>query len=214
MEIKRLGKYFVFLFLLTLIIFNWNHISWIFNYQVLSDFFSGFFKSSEQEIQTIDYPSDSTGTKDDEDYEYSEKENSIEVPKIELTAPLVFVDSVEINEIKKGLDLGVVHFAESVLPGEPGQTIILGHSAPPNWPNIKHYWVFVRINELVEGDEAYVFFNNRKYEYTVTRKFILEKGEEVPQGALTNNNNMLLLISCWPPETGKRRIAVEAELKK
>jgi sortase (surface protein transpeptidase) len=66
---------------------------------------------------------------------------------------------------------------------------------------------------LIEGDEVYVFFNNRKYEYTVTRKFILEKGEETPEDPLTNNTNVLLLISCWPPETGTRRITVEAQLK-
>lgn len=155
----------------------------------------------------------SDNSDDGENYEYSEKEDSVEIPKIEITAPLVFVDSLEVREIEKGLDLGVVHFPDSVLPGEIGQTIILGHSAPPSWPKIKYYWVFVRINELVEGDEVYVFFNNRKYEYIVARKFFLERGEEIPQDPLTNNTNVLLLISCWPPETGTRRIAVEAELK-
>jgi len=108
----------------------------------------------------------------------------------------------------------VVHFPDSVLPGEIGQTIILGHSAPPSWPNIKYYWVFVRISELAEGDEIFVFFNNREYRYTVARKFFLERGEEISQDPLTDNTNVLLLISCWPPETGTRRIAVEAELKK
>jgi LPXTG-site transpeptidase (sortase) family protein len=206
MELKKLGKYFLSLFLLTLIIFNWNEISWIFNYHVVSEFFSGFFRQSEQEIQD--------NFNDSENYEYSDKEDSVEIPKIEVTAPLVFVDSQEINELKKGLDLGVVHFADSVLPGQPGQSIVLGHSAPPSYPKIKYYWVFVRIDELVEEDEIYVFFNNRKYEYRVTHKFFLEKGEEVPQDSLTDNKSVLLLISCWPPETGTRRIAVEAELKK
>ena len=207
METKKLWKYFIFLLLLTLIIFNWSEISWVFNYRVVSGFFSGFFKSSEQQIQTNHYSNDFD---DSEDYEYYEKEDSIEIPKIEVEAPLVFVDSLEIKEIEKGLDLGVVHFSDSVLPGKIGQTIILGHSAPPHWPKIKYYWVFVRINELVEGDEVYVFFNNRKYEYIVTGKFFLERGEEISQDRLTDNRNMLLLISCWPPETGTRRIAVEA----
>jgi len=206
MEVKKLWKYFISLFLLTLIIFNWNEVSWIFNYRVISEFFSGFFRQSEQQIQD--------NFNGSENYEYSEKENSVEIPKIEVTAPLVFVESNEINEIKKGLDLGVVHFADSVLPGQSGQTIVLGHSAPPSYPKIKYYWVFVHIDELVEEDEIYVFFNNRKYEYRVTRKFFLEKGEEISQDSLTDNKSVLLLISCWPPETGTRRIAVEAELKK
>jgi LPXTG-site transpeptidase (sortase) family protein len=205
MEIKKLGRYFISLLLLTLIIFNWNEISWVFNYHVVSGFFSGFFRQSEQGIQD--------NSNNPENYEYSDKENSIEIPKVEIMAPLVFIDSAEIKEVEKGLDLGVVHFSDSVLPGQTGQTIILGHSAPPDSPNVKYYWVFVRINELVAGDEVYVFFNNRKYEYTVTGKFFLERGEEIPQDSLTNDTNVLLLISCWPPETGTRRIAVEAELK-
>ncbi|MDP1614227.1 MAG: sortase, partial [Methylococcales bacterium] len=69
-----------------------------------------------------------------------------------------------------------------------------------------------RLNELVEGDEIYVFFDNRKYEYLVIRKVFLEKGEEVSKD-LTNNKNMLVLISCWPPGKDIRRIAVEAAIK-
>jgi LPXTG-site transpeptidase (sortase) family protein len=210
MEVKRLGKYFIALLLLTLIIFNWNEVSWVFNYRVISGFFSDFFSQVEERVRTADHSDNSTN---DQKYPYSEKEDSIEIPKIELVAPLVFIDSLEIAEIKKGLDLGVVHFSDSVLPGEVGQTIILGHSAPPSFPNIKYYWVFVRIEELVEGDEIFVFFNNREHQYIVKGKFFLDKGEEIPQDRLTDDTNMLLLISCWPPETGTRRIAVEAELK-
>ena len=198
------------LLLLTLIIFNWNEVSWVSNYHVISGFFSDLFRQVEERVRIADYFDNST---DLQKYQYSEKEDSIEIPKIEVVAPLVFVDSLEITEIKKGLDLGVVHFSDSVLPGEVGQTIILGHSAPPNFPNIKYYWVFVRIEELIEGDEVFVFFNNRKYQYIVKQKFFLEKGEEIPQDSLTNNTNVLLLISCWPPETAARRIAVQAELK-
>lgn len=209
MEAKRLWKYFIFLLLLALIIFNWSEVSWVFNYRAVSEIFSGFFQSIGEKIQ-VNLPS----FDDTEEYEYSEKEDSVEIPKIEMEAPLVFVDSLEAKEIEKGLDLGVVHFSDSVLPGQAGQTIILGHSAPPHWPKIKYYWVFVRLNELVEGDEVYVFFNNRKYEYIVKRKIFLEKGEEISQDLLTDDKNVLLLISCWPPETGERRIAVETALKK
>jgi len=211
METKKLWKYFFVVFLILFFTINWNEISWIFNYRAVSGFFSDFLKSDKKEIQVI---GDFDNNDDSEDYKHSQKENSLEIPKIKVTSPLVFVDSLEITEIKKGLELGVVHFSNSVLPGEPGQTIILGHSAPPHWPKIKYYWVFVRINELVEGDKVNVYFNNRKYEYIVNRKFFLERGEEISQELLTTNTNVLFLISCWPPETGARRIAVEARLIK
>jgi len=210
---KKLWKYFIPLLLLTLIIFNWNQVSWIFNYRAVSGFFSEIFKSDDQGIK-IAHPSNNTKeAEEEEDYEYYQKEDSLEIPKIGIDVPLVLIDSLEIKEIEKGLDLGVVHFADSVLPGQDGQTIILGHSAPPHWPKMKYYWVFIRINELTDGDEIHIFFNNRKYEYKVTAKFFLESGDEIPQDHLTDAKNMLYLVSCWPPETGTRRIAVEAKLQ-
>ena len=201
MEVKKLWKVFIILFLVIFVIFNWNEVSWIFNYRAVSGLLSDFFKGSDKEIQ-----------KDDR-YDDYYKENSLEIPKIEVSAPLVFIETAEQKEIQKSLDVGVVHFPDSVLPGQAGQTIILGHSAPPGWPRIKYDWIFSRLNELIEGDEIYVFFNNRKYEYIVTRKVFLEKGEEISQEHLTNSDNMLVLISCWPPGKDIRRIAVEAALK-
>ena len=215
MEIKKLWKVFIILFLVIFLIFNWNEVSWIFNYRAVSGLLSDFFKGSDKEIvsdkeiQKIDLHNDSDDDRDD----YYEKENSLEIPKIGVSAPLVFTETAEQEEIKKSLDVGVVHFPDSVLPGQAGQTIILGHSAPPNWPDIKYDDVFSRLNELEEGDEIFVYFEHQKYNYSVTDKFFLERGEEVPE-YLTNSDNMLVLISCWPPGKDIRRIAVEAAIKR
>lgn len=201
MEIKKLWKYFVFTFLLILVLFNWNEVSWVFNYKAISGIISETFqktsglafKSSEENIS-----------------QYSDKENGLEIPKIEIFAPLIFVESSDINDVLKALDRGAVHFPTSVLPGETGQTVILGHSAPPGWPKIKYQGIFSEINELEEGDEIIVYFNHQKFSYFVTRKIFLEKGEEIPED-LTNSDNMLVLVSCWPPGKDIRRIAVMAE---
>lgn len=216
MVIKRFWKVFIFLFLITFIIFNWNEVSWIFNYKVVFGLLSDFLKGSDRGVQKNEQNEQNKQNKQNKQYEYYEKENSLEIPKIQISAPLVFSESADRKKIYKALDRGVVHFPNSVLPGESGQTIILGHSAPPGWPKIKYDWVFSRLNELVEGDKIYVFFNNRKYEYIVIRKVFLEKGEEVSQNDydLTNNKNMLILISCWPPGKDIRRIAIKATLIK
>ncbi|MBL7142055.1 MAG: sortase [Candidatus Pacebacteria bacterium] len=209
MEIKKLWKAFAFLFLLMLLIFNWSNISWVFNYRVISSLFSDTF-NTEKVIQN-----DASNIVVLEDQgEYYEKENSVEIPKIEIFAPLVSSQSAEQTDMQQALNTGVVLFPDSVLPGESGQTIVLGHSAPVGWPKIKYDGVFSRLNELVEGDEIIVFFNNRKYVYIVNRKVFLERGEELSQEGLTNDENMLILISCWPPGRDLRRIAVEAEIVK
>ncbi len=213
MNNKKLWKYFIPLFLIAFVIINWSDVSWIFNYRAVSRAFSDLFPSSNQEVQTDYSVNDFQAPDRAQVKEYQTKEGSIEIPKIGITAPLVFAESSDQKDLEKALDLGVVHFPDSVLPGQAGQTIILGHSAPPGWPRIKYDWVFTDLNELVEGDNIYVFFNNKKYEYIVTRKAFLERGEEVSQDGLTKNINMVILISCWPPGKDIQRIAVEAVAK-
>jgi len=207
MKDKRIWKYFVPLFLIVFVIFNWNEVSWIFNYRTVSGFFSELFKSDSQEIKPL-LTNNFNNTQVGQHYG---KEDSVEIAKINITAPLIFAEGSDQEDIEEALDMGVVHFPDSVLPGQAGQTIILGHSAPAGWPRINYDWVFTDLNKLVRGDDIYVFFNNKKYDYSVTRKVFLEKGGEI--AGLTNNENMLILISCWPPGEDTRRIAVEAELK-
>jgi len=200
-DIKRLYKAFLFIFLISFLIINWNDISWIFNYRVISQTISNFFqRNSSEEVETLETA----------EFDYSERGNCLEIPKIEVSVPLIFVE--DIDKVYKTLDRGVVHYPGSVLPGENGQTIILGHSAPPNWPDINYDNVFSRLNELEKGDEIFVYFEHQRFNYSVTNKFFLERGEEVPE-YLTNSDNMLILISCWPPGKDIRRIALEASLK-
>lgn len=207
-EIKKLIKPFLVVFLISFLIINWNEVSWIFNYKVISRAISDFFqKNNIQPLPNNPVERENQLSK----FEYTEKENSLEIPKIEIEAPLIFVSDEK--EVYKSLDRGVVHFPNSVLPGESGQTIILGHSAPPDWPKIKYDWVFSRLNELNEGDEVFVYFNNRKYSYAVGQKFFLDRGEEIPERNLASSKNRLILISCWPPGKDYKRIAVEAILK-
>jgi LPXTG-site transpeptidase (sortase) family protein len=206
---KILIKYFVFIFLVSALIINWQEISWLFNYKVVSQFFSNFFqgifsKETDQKLSENEVNKE----KIIKESEISEKENSLEIPKLEIFAPLILVDKE--NEVQKGLDRGVVLFPNSVLPGRPGQTIILGHSAPAGWPKIKYDWVFSRLNELSDGDEIFVYFENKKYTYQFSKKIFLERGEELPS-LLTNSENILVLISCWPPGKDLRRIAVVAK---
>lgn len=182
-------------------IFNWNYISWIFSYRTVSQLFLNF----SQKIISVFQVKELKQTKI---LQVSKKENEIEIPKLKISAPIVLVE--EHNQAHKALDRGVVLYPGSVLPGQVGQTIILGHSAPPQWPRIKYDWVFSRLNELKQEDEIIIFFEQKKYIYKVKEKIFLQKGEEIPKN-LTNSKNMLILITCWPPGKNIKRIAVVAE---
>jgi len=215
MQLKKLWKYAISLFLISFFIINWNYVSWIFNYRAIFGVASDFFQKDNRTILSIPIAENQAAENqaEPEQFEYSDKEDSIEIPKIEVSAPITFVNTLLKTEIYKALNKGVVHYYTSVLPGEIGQTIIIGHSAPLGWPKIRYNWAFSKLSELEEGDEIIIYFNHQKISYSVISKIFLERGGEIPKNPLTNSKNMLVLISCWPPGKDIKRIAVEAALK-
>lgn len=208
--IKKLLKPFLLLFLINFLIVNWNDVSWLFNYRVISGVVAGFFEKINNKIDIIGNKINSIGQLKKVGY-FSNKGNSIEITKIGVSAPLIIVEDPNEKGFDEELDRGVILFPNSALPGETGQTIILGHSAPSNWPRIKYDWVFSRLNELEEKDEIKFYFNNQEYIYYVKNKIFLQKGGEIPNYPAYSENT-LLLISCWPPGKNLKRIIVEATL--
>lgn len=198
-KIKGFIKPFLLIFLVVFMIINWSDISWFFNYHFWSSAFSSIDGGEEKRLL------------DSSKGEYSDKKNSIEIPELSVSAPIITSRSAELDVLENDLNKGVVHFPGSALPGNGGQTVILGHSAPLNWPKIKYDGVFSDISKLKIGDKINVYYNNKKYSYSVKEHMILEVGEDVPK-PLTNSENVLLLVSCWPPGKDYKRIAVKAEL--
>ena len=231
-EIEKLWKPFVVALVFSFLIINWADVSWVFNYRVVSNVALEYFQtalagnSAEEEDDLADLATTSAEAivgqaREDKTTEvknqtikpqYTEKGDSIEIPKIGISAPLIFVSNSSNGYLHDKLDSGVVHYPGSSMPGEQGQTIVLGHSAPENWPKIKYDWVFSDLSELNPGDQIILHYNNQKYIYSVTRKVFLNKGQEMPKNDLTNNNNTLISISCWPPGKDYKRIAVESIL--
>lgn len=193
----RLFKPFLIIFVLFLILFNWNDISWVFNYNFVSNTLYEYFnKNSEENAE-----------------EYYQIEDSIEIPAISVYSKLVIPADGTDEEVNIALEKGAVILPGYSFPGESGETFILGHSAPSSWPKTNlNYWLFNDLDKLKEADQIFIYFNNKKYEYSVSEILFLEEGSEISKEILTEVKNMLLLVSCWPPETGTKRIVVKSIL--
>ncbi len=137
-------------------------------------------------------------------------ENVIYIEKIGAELPIIDSDSYDNRVLHNELDDGAVRYPASALFGQEGQTVLLGHSAPDNWPDIKHDTAFSRIDELGAGDEIAVYFRDKIYTYSVTRSEIIAKGGDL--SGEPPSGNSLVLVSCWPPGRDLNRIAVEAIL--
>lgn len=223
---KNLLRYYLVFFILFFLIINWKEISWVFSPTFLKRAISkpsrGFLETKSTDLlkSSTEKGSEKKGEdilliSNEEQAKKGEKEkkeefkiikNQIIIPKLGIEAPLVFVN--EEKEIKEALDMGVVHYPFSALPGTKGATVLLGHSAPPNWPKIKYDWVFSRISELEKGDRIEIFFKNQKFVYSVQNRYFLARGEELPK--VNEEKESLFLVSCWPPGKDFKRIAVLA----
>ena len=217
----KIIKIFVLIYVVSFLIFNWSDVSWLFNYEavgnMISDFFNPYPGIDASSIEPYFYPnrSQQTGqTLKQAKTTYTDKQNTLEIPKISASVPIIFSNSADKTSLDKDLRLGVVYYPGSVYPGQIGQIVILGHSAPLNWPQGDHHWEFSRLDELSPGDTIFIDLNNKQYTYIVKRKTIIQRGENVIVDGLAADNNILTLISCWPPGKDYQRIAVQAELNR
>jgi LPXTG-site transpeptidase (sortase) family protein len=228
---RKTFKIFIVLYIFGYVIFNWTDVSWIFNYKAVGGLTYDFFNPySEKDVlanyyenQALPAPTIVEKVRIQENevieksllenvkFEISAKENILEIPKILVSTEIVFPQTKDINTLYKLLDSGVIYYPDSVLPTETGQITILGHSAPPGWPKIKHDTVFSNLDKLNIGDEIYLNINKRKYTYIIRDKKIIDKGQEI-DNSLTNNTNVIVLVSCYPPGKDYKRIVVFGEI--
>ena len=145
-----------------------------------------------------------------EEFEFTEKENSVEIPSLDIFVPLILVKNE--SEIEKGLEKGVVLHPQSVFPPNPGRTIILGHSTMHRWSKKIAVWAFTYLPDLKEGDEIILNLNHKRFHYFVERKFVAKEGEDLPS---SEKENLLYLVTCWPPGrlVFKQRFVILAKRK-
>lgn len=130
--------------------------------------------------------------------EYKSGMMKISIPKLKVNAAIVEGTTTEL--LKKGPGL----YEISPLPDmDGGNVCIAGHRTTYG------AW-FRKVDELVEGDEIRLSFNNCNYIYKVEKVFIVENNDwsvthETGYSALT-------LTSCHPLRSSSQRIVVRAKL--
>jgi len=141
-------------------------------------------------------------------------EPKIIIPKINVDAPVVYgVGSLQENPIQNALKNGVVHYplpgANSV-PGQVGNTVILGHSSNDVFDAGAYKFVFVLLDRLDKGDTFYINHDGTRYTYTVTEKKIIDP-TEVSSLVINTDRPLATLVTCTPPGTALKRLVVTAE---
>lgn len=136
---------------------------------------------------------------------------SLVVPKIDASANVVpNVDAADPNEYLDALQKGVAHAKGTYFPGQ-GHTIFLFSHSTDSPINIARYnAVFYLLRKLTPGDRITVFFADKKYEYEVTEKRLVDPKDTSWLGD-DSAGERLILQTCDPPGTSWNRLLVIAK---
>ncbi|HMS22891.1 MAG TPA: sortase [Candidatus Levybacteria bacterium] len=139
---------------------------------------------------------------------------SVVIPKIganeKVTPNVNPADGGEYLEVLKHT---VAHARGTSLPGLNGTTYLFAHSADNFWDVGRYNAVFYLLKDLHVGDDISVFFNEKRYNYTVYDKKIVDPSEVGYLAANIGQGERLILQTCWPPGTTWKRLLIFAKPK-
>lgn len=138
---------------------------------------------------------------------------SIVIPKIGASSHVVInVDSNNESEYLTALKQGIAHAKGTVFPGMKGTSFYFAHSTDSFWNVGRYNAVFYLLKDLTPGDDIALFFNNYRYNYTVTQTKIIDPNDvDLLVNAQKDTEEKIVLQTCWPPGTTWKRLLVVAK---
>jgi sortase A len=138
---------------------------------------------------------------------------SIIIPKIGASAK-VFpnVNPSNQDDYLPILMQGVAHAAGSVFPGMKGNIYLFAHSTDNFWDVGRYNAVFYLLKDLKKGDQIVIFYQNKRYNYSVTGSKIVNPDDvSYLVNSQKQDKQQLILQTCWPPGTTWQRLLVFAQ---
>lgn len=121
------------------------------------------------------------------------------------------IDSADEAAYTAALAQGVAEAKGSTPPGQAGNLYIFSHSVDAPWNVIRYNAVFYLLRNLETGDSIVIFYQGKRYNYTVFDKTIADPTDI---SFLSNRYDkpVLTLQTCDPPGTLSHRLIVRAKL--
>lgn len=173
-------------------------------------FLFGFF--NERFIAPFIQPSRSvTNTPIISENAISNPNPEIIIPKINVELPVVYgMDSIVEQDVQKALENGVLHYADTPLPGQNGNVVIIGHSAVNLFVSGHYKFAFTLLRKLDNGDTIYLQKDGKRYTYQIYKKQTV-KPTDVGVLGPAEKPSTVTLITCDPPGLNVNRLVVVAQ---
>lgn len=136
------------------------------------------------------------------------------IPKINVDVPVDYnVTTVNEADIQNSLRDGATHYklpGANAVPGQNGNTVILGHSSNDVFNQGAYKFVFVLLDRLQPGDVFYLHYNGTRYIYRVAETRVIDP-TDIKALQIGTDKPMATLITCTPPGTALKRLIIFAE---
>ena len=160
----------------------------------------GYFRKTSKPVETSATPSEAPTFKD----------FHLVIPSLDISAPIIAdVDGNNKDAYFKALQGGVAHYKGTSKPGEKSNVFIFGHSSYYIWDPGKYKEIFKKLDNIKKDDIVTVWWQGKKYDYTVTETKIVEPTETSVLNQ--TKSEQLTLMTCYPPGTTKQRFIVVAK---
>jgi len=137
----------------------------------------------------------------------------LEVPALKINVPIIFTKDPK--NFEKDLQLGVVHYPGTALPGQIGTTYISGHSSNYAFARGNFNKVFSRLGDLPDNSSFIITVvqkngKDARFHYVVTHR---KEFSPTDQEQFRNvGESVVALSTCWPVGSTKSRLVVFGKL--
>ena len=138
---------------------------------------------------------------------------SVTIPKINVQIPLDFsVTTTDESAVESGLKTGVVHYANTAMPGQNGNAAYFGHSAVNIFNNGEKYgFAFTLLHNLTTGDVFYITYSGKTYAYRVFEREVVPPSNVGVINDTRGKQATATLITCDPPGVSTNRLVLWGE---
>ncbi len=139
---------------------------------------------------------------------------SVVIPKIGASERIVpNVDPSNVQEFDQVLRSSIAHAKGTAFPGMDGTIYLFAHSTDSFWDVGRYNAVFFLLTEMQPGDDVYIYFQGKRYNYVVYDTKIINADDTSYMNADLGKGERLIMQTCWPPGTVWKRLLVFAKPK-
>lgn len=137
----------------------------------------------------------------------------LEIPRLEIRAPLLYPAANDERTIQAALQSGVAHYFGAAAPGEAGNAYFVGHSSDYPWAAGEYKTVFATLPKIKIGDIIYVSSQTKTFSYKVIEIKIISAGDLSAFSQNDDGKKLLTLQTSYPLGTAAKRFLVIAEMQ-